>query len=95
MSLVVTAFLLGGVLFTGCKDDETSDALDLYYSEVVNIGPSMLFNSDAPTYYGPAPSDFAITGITLDDAAVSSESFSINAVYRLHYEYGDAGTGRL
>ena len=80
MSLVVTAFLLGGVLFTGCKDDETSDALDLYYSEVVNIGPSMLFNSDAPTYYGPAPSDFAITGITLDDAAVSSESFSINAV---------------
>ena len=43
ISLAVTAFLLGGVLFAGCKDDETSDALDLYYSEVVNIGPSMLF----------------------------------------------------
>lgn len=79
ISLAVTAFLLGGVLFAGCKDDETSDALDLYYSEVVNIGPSMLFNSDAPTYYGPAPSDFAITAVTLDDAAIASESFTINA----------------
>ena len=79
MSLVVTAFLLGGVLFTGCKDDETSDALDLYYSEVVNIGPSMNFVSGIPTYYGPAPGNFAIVGITLNGAAITSDCFSISA----------------
>lgn len=72
--------LLCAAAFTACEEDETSSGgLELYYATVVNIGPSMLFNSDAPTYYGPAPSDFSITSITLDDAAIASESFSINA----------------
>lgn len=79
ISLAVTAFLLGAVLFAGCKDDETSDALDLYYSEVVNIGPSMNFVSGVPTYYGPKPGNFAIVGITLNGQAVTSDSFSISA----------------
>lgn len=32
-----------------------------------------------PTYYGPAPSNFSIAGITLDDKAFTSECFSIGA----------------
>lgn len=72
--------LLGAAAFTACGEDETSDGgLDLYYASIVDIGPSMLFNSDAPTWYGPTPSEFAITAITLNDAAVTSESFTINS----------------
>lgn len=72
--------LLSTAAFTACGEDETSDGgLDLYYASIVDIGPSMLFNSDAPTWYGPTPSEFAITAITLNDAAVTSESFTINS----------------
>lgn len=72
--------LLSTAAFTACGEDETSDGgLDLYYASIVDIGPSMLFNSDAPTWYGPTPSEFAITAITLNDAAVTSESFAINS----------------
>lgn len=38
----------------------------------------MSFISGAPTYYGPAPSDFSIAGMTLDDKAVASDSFTIS-----------------
>ncbi|OUN78529.1 hypothetical protein B5G09_03700 [Alistipes sp. An54] len=72
--------LLGAAAFTACGEDETSDGgLDLYYASIVDIGPSMLFNSDAPTWYGPTPSEFAITAITLNDAVITSESFAINS----------------
>lgn len=66
------------VLVTSCKDDETSDALELYYSTVVDIGPSMNFVSGVPTYHGPTPGNFAIAGITLDDRTVTSDCFSIS-----------------
>ena len=39
----------------------------------------MNFVSGTPTYYGPAPSNFSIAGITLDDKAFTSECFSIGA----------------
>lgn len=75
---VLSLLLAGG--FAACSDDDTQDGeLQLYYPAVVNIGPSMSFVSGLPTYKGPAPSEFSIAGITLDDAGVACDSFSINA----------------
>lgn len=63
-----------------CNKDNTEDgALQLYYKEVTNIGPSMSFTSDAPSYYGPQPYNFSISAITLDGVAVECPSFAINA----------------
>ncbi|MDE6622858.1 MAG: DUF4958 family protein [Alistipes sp.] len=74
---VLTLLLTAGL--AACSDDDTqSGGLQLYYPTVVDIGPSMSFMSGVPTYKGPAPSEFSIAGITLDDAAVVCDSFSIN-----------------
>lgn len=71
---------LCAVVLAACEDDDTkSGDLQLFYPTVVDIGPSMNFVSGTPTYYGPAPSDFSIAGITLDDKSVVCESFSIAA----------------
>ncbi len=71
--------LISTVFLTSCKDDETSEALELYYPTVVDIGPSMNFVSGVPTYHGPTPGSFSIAGITFDGEAMTSDSFSINA----------------
>lgn len=69
---------LCAVAFTACDDDDTTGGdLQLHYPTVVDIGPSMNFVSGTPTYYGPAPSDFSIDGITLDDAAIETACFTI------------------
>lgn len=74
--LTVALFALAA---TACEDDKTDGGdLRLHYPEVIDIGPSMSFISGVPTYYGPAPSAFAIAGITLDDAAVTTDCFSIS-----------------
>lgn len=71
---------LCAVVLAGCEDDDTkSGDLQLFYPTVVDIGPSMNFVSGTPTYYGPAPSNFSIAGITLDDKSVATECFSIGA----------------
>ena len=71
---------LCAVVLAACEDDDTkSGDLQLFYPTVVDIGPSMNFVSGTPTYYGPAPSNFSIAGITLDDKAFTSECFSIGA----------------
>ena len=63
---------LCAVVLAACEDDDTkSGDLQLFYPTVVDIGPSMNFVSGTPTYYGPAPSNFSISGITLDDKAFS------------------------
>lgn len=73
LTLLLTASL------AACSDDDTQGGdLQLYYPTVVDIGPSMNFVSGVPTYKGPAPAEFAITGMTLDDKAVACDSFSIN-----------------
>ena len=65
-------------MLAACEDDDTkSGDLQLFYPTVVDIGPSMNFVSG--TDYGPAPSNFSIAGITLDDKAFTSECFSIGA----------------
>lgn len=72
--------VLCAVTLAACEDDDTkSGDLQLFYPTVVDIGPSMNFVSGTPTYYGPAPSNFSIAGITLDDKAFTSECFSIGA----------------
>lgn len=74
------AVMAGVLLSWGCEhDDTTSGDLQLYYSSVMDIGPSMTYQSNVPTWYGPTPSDFAISGITFDDTAVESGCFSINS----------------
>lgn len=71
---------LCAVVLAACEDDDTkSGDLQLFYPTVVDIGPSMNFVSGTPTYYGPAPSNFSIAGITLDDKAFTTECFSIGA----------------
>lgn len=71
---------LCAVVLAACEDDDTkSGDLQLFYPTVVDIGPSMNFVSGTPTYYGPAPSNFSISGITLDDKAFTTECFSIGA----------------
>ena len=72
--------VLCAVTLAACEDDDTkSGDLQLFYPTVVDIGPSMNFVSGTPTYYGPAPSDFSIAGVTLDDESVVTECFSIGA----------------
>lgn len=70
---------LMAVATTACKEDNTDSNLQIHYPEVVNIGPSMSFSSSTPTFYGPVPSNFSIAGITLDDQAITCDSFSIKA----------------
>jgi hypothetical protein len=63
-----------------CTDTDNLDnkELHLYYSGVTDIGPSMHFNLDGPTYYGAPPSDFSITEVKLDGQVVQTNSFSID-----------------
>lgn len=76
----VLAAALCAVAFTACEDDDTAGGdLQLYYSTVVDIGPSMNYRSGAPSYYGPAPSEFAIDRVTCDDQPVEVACFSIDA----------------
>ena len=73
---IIVLSALSGV---SCSDTETTDstAFAIYYSGVTDIGPSMNFNLNAPTYIGAAPSDFTITSITLDGAPFQGTSFVI------------------
>ncbi len=76
----VLAAALCAVAFTACEDDDTAGGdLQLYYSTVVDIGPSMNYRSGAPSYYGPTPSEFVIDRVTCDDQPVEVACFSIDA----------------
>ncbi|MCM1300317.1 MAG: DUF4958 family protein [Alistipes senegalensis] len=76
----VLAAALCTVAFTACEDDDTAGGdLQLYYSTVVDIGPSMNYLSGTPSYHGPTPSEFAIVGVKCDDQPVEVACFSIDA----------------
>lgn len=68
------------VLCGSCDETETMDntAFALHYYSVTDIGPSMKYTLH-PTYKGAVPSDFAITGITLNDETVAAENIVIDA----------------
>lgn len=73
--------LAWSLLNVSCTDSQTTDNTEfaLYYAGVTDIGPSMNFTLDAPTYKGATPSDFAITGVKLDGSSVETSSFTIDA----------------
>lgn len=69
------------IVGTSCIDTETVDQTPfaIYYSGMTDIGPSMSANISAPTYLGSAPSNFTIFRVSLNDAPVNVECFSIDA----------------
>ena len=54
--------------YTSCSDEDTTDTTGfaLYYLGMTDIGPSMSGIISEPSYKGSVPSDFTITGITLN-----------------------------
>lgn len=78
--LMLLMIILSGHFVISCTDPETTDSTKfaIFYSGVTDIGPSMNFNLNSPTYIGASPSDFAITGITLDDEAYNTDCFVID-----------------
>lgn len=69
------------VAHSSCTDSETTDSTKfaIFYAGITDIGPSMNFNLEAPTYIGGAPSDFAITRITLNGETYDTNSFAIDS----------------
>lgn len=80
-SLKVFAIIALALVCASCDKTETTDSTGfiLHYYGVTDIGPSMAYTLEAPTYKGSAPYDFTITGITLNDEACTTESFVIDA----------------
>ncbi len=77
--LIVTALTL---LFGSCDGAETTDSTGfiLHYYGVTDIGPSMSYELQAPSYKGSAPYDFSITGVTLNNETyTNAENFVIDA----------------
>lgn len=65
---------------SSCTDPETTDSTKfaIFYAGITDIGPSMNFTLNGPTYIGGTPSDFAIYKVTLDGEAYDTNSFTIN-----------------
>lgn len=76
--LTVMIFALLGI--TSCSETETTDKTDfiLYYTSMTDIGPGMSSDIAQPSYKGATPSDFTITGVTLDGQAYTGNLFEIN-----------------
>lgn len=76
--LTVMLFALLGI--TSCSETETTDKTDfiLYYTSMTDIGPGMSSDIAQPSYKGATPSDFTITGVTLDGQAYTGNLFEIN-----------------
>ena len=80
MSLILAVVSLS-LLNISCSDTETTDSTNfvIYYTGMTDIGPSMVGTISQPTYKGSAPSDFAITGITLNGESYSGDCFEIDS----------------
>lgn len=75
--LAVVSLMIASI---SCSDTETTDSTNfmIYYTGVTDIGPSMNFNLNPPTYKGAAPSSFAITKVTFENEPFTGESFIID-----------------
>ena len=73
------SIVLTGLAVLSCSKTQEKEVLSIYYPEIVNIGPSMHFVSDPPSYAGVRPEEFSITQVTLDGSPLSEHPFSINA----------------
>ena len=78
--LAILAVVTLSVFNISCSDTETTDSTGfaIYYTGMTDIGPSMVGTISSPTYKGAAPSDFAITGITLNGEPYSGDCFEID-----------------
>ena len=76
----ILAVVTLSILNISCSDTETTDSTGfaIYYTGMTDIGPSMVGTINSPTYKGAAPSDFAITGITLNGEPYSGDCFEID-----------------
>ena len=79
--LTVLSIAVFSALNISCEDTETTNTTGcaVYYYGVTDIGPSMSYTINAPTYAGGIPSDFSITGITCNGESCSTESFIIDS----------------
>ena len=77
---VLTVMLFALLSITSCSETETTDKTDfiLYYTSMTDIGPGMSSDIAQPSYKGATPSDFTITGVTLDGQAYTGNLFEIN-----------------
>ena len=68
-----------GLYGSSCTDTEATDStkFTIHYAGITDIGPSMNFTLSGPTYLGEAPSDFAITRVTLDGEDYQTDCFQI------------------
>lgn len=76
---LVTALTL---VYSSCSETELVDptGFTLHYYGVTDIGPSMSYTLEAPTYKGSTPYDFTITGVTLDEETFeNADNFVIDA----------------
>lgn len=60
-------------------DSLENSGFTLFYSGLTDIGPSMTFNLEAPTYFGGTPSEFKLDKVKLDGSVVNVNSFSIDS----------------
>lgn len=77
----ILGIVILSLLNTSCTDTETTDTTNfvIYYAGMTDIGPSMTGIISSPSYKGAAPSDFAITGITLNGEEYTGQCFNINS----------------
>lgn len=70
-----------GLTGASCTDPETTDSTKfaIFYAGLTDIGPSMSFTLDGPSYIGAAPSDFAITQVKRNGEPVETSCFTISA----------------
>lgn len=71
---------LCGVFLTACEPEalKTESGFSLYYPAVSEIAPGSILEVP-PTWYGGNPTEFAISSVNFDGAAVETDIFSINA----------------
>lgn len=69
------------LLNISCSDTETTDSTNfvIYYTGMTDIGPSMEGTISQPTYKGSTPSDFAITGMTLNGEPYAGDCFVVDS----------------
>lgn len=92
MSLGSAVLAAAGLAVSSCEPEGlTDESFSLYYAGVTDIGPSTDF-SLTPTWHGPAPSDFKVTGVSLDGADCETGCFTVDSETGV---FSIRGTGNL
>lgn len=67
------------LVYSSCSETELVDStgFTLQYYGVTDIGPSMTYTLEAPTYKGSTPYDFTITGVTLNEEAFENADYFV------------------